>query len=56
LDDIAAVRGEAHEQSEKAYGLCHIGDDSIFPLPPTHLQKYKTDPLLCLECHSVNGQ
>jgi hypothetical protein len=56
LSDIAAMRGDAHELSVKACGLCHIGDDAIYPLPPWHPPKYKTNPLVCLECHSVDGQ
>ncbi len=51
-----AQRASAHNQAVEACGLCHIGEDSIFPLPPTHPQKYKTDPHICFECHSVNGQ
>jgi hypothetical protein len=52
---MEAVRGSAHTASVEACGLCHIGDDSVYPLPPTHPDKYKTNPLVCLECHTVNG-
>ncbi|HKQ47214.1 MAG TPA: hypothetical protein VJZ71_03985 [Phycisphaerae bacterium] len=56
LEDIAAQRGDAHDLSVVACGMCHIGDDAIYPLPPYHPDKYKTNPLVCLECHSVDGQ
>jgi hypothetical protein len=54
--DFAGQRGDAHNQSVDACGLCHIGDDPIWPLPETHPQKYKTNPRVCFECHSVDGQ
>lgn len=53
---MSAERSNAHLQPVDACGLCHIGEDSIFPLPPTHPQKYKTNPRVCFECHSANGQ
>lgn len=56
FQNITAQRGDAHNQPVIACGMCHIGEDSIYPLPPSHPQKYKTDPLVCLECHTVNGQ
>lgn len=55
LEDIAGLRSSIADQSVDACGLCHIGDDTIYPLPPTHPQKYRTNPRVCLECHSVNG-
>ncbi len=53
---MSANRESAHVQSVDACGMCHIGEDSIYPLPPTHPQKYKTNPRVCFECHTVNGQ
>lgn len=53
---MTAIRESAHVQSVDACGLCHIGEDSIYPLPPTHPQKYKTNPRVCFECHTVDGQ
>lgn len=54
--DVAALRGSAHDQEVDACGYCHLGDDPIWPLPPQHPPKYKTNPRVCFECHSVNGQ
>lgn len=53
---MSADRQSAHDQSVDACGLCHIGEDSVYPLPPTHPQKYKTNPRVCFECHTVDGQ
>lgn len=56
FQSISATRGNAHNLAVEACGLCHIGEDSIYPLPPTHPDKYKTNPLVCFDCHTVNGQ
>ncbi len=54
---IDGLRSDPHVgQTVDACIMCHVGDDPIFPLPPTHPQKYKTNPRVCLECHSANGQ
>ncbi|MFO0973399.1 MAG: hypothetical protein U1A27_08190 [Phycisphaerae bacterium] len=54
---ILAKRGDSHVgQPVDACILCHVGDDPIFPLPAWHPQKYKTNPRVCLECHSANGE
>lgn len=56
---IDAARGSSTDPRDvevEACGWCHIGEDSVFPLPPTHPDRYKSDPTVCLECHSVNGQ
>lgn len=50
------VRDNAHDQAVEACGLCHVGEDSVYPLPPSHPDKYKSDPTVCFECHTVNGQ
>lgn len=52
----SAARGDAHAQPVDACILCHLGDDPVFPLPDTHPQAYKTNPRICLDCHSANGQ
>jgi|CXWL01.1.fsa_nt_gi hypothetical protein len=52
----AAIRTDAHEQEVDACGLCHIGDDPIWPLPPQHNKKYLTNPRVCFECHTVDGK
>lgn len=53
--DISATRGDAHNTSVEACGMCHLGDNPIYPLPDYHPPRYKSDPLSCLECHTVNG-
>lgn len=53
---MSGNRGDAHLLAVDACGMCHIGEDPIWPLPPTHPQKYKTNPRVCFECHSANGQ
>jgi len=50
---IAAMRSSQHDQPVEACGLCHIGEDTIFPLPAWHPQKYKENPFVCLECHTL---
>lgn len=51
---VSALRGEAHT-TVTACGMCHLGDDPIYPLPETHPKKYLTDPTVCLECHDAGG-
>lgn len=50
-----ATRGDSHNQPVEACGKCHIGEDTVYPLPSWHPQKYKTNPNVCFECHTVNG-
>ncbi len=51
----SAARTDAHSQPVEACVLCHVGEDPIYPLPDTHPQDYKTNPNVCLNCHSANG-
>jgi hypothetical protein len=51
----SAARGDGHAQPVDACILCHLGDDPVFPLPDTHPDRYKTNPRVCLDCHSANG-
>lgn len=49
---FAADRRETHENDIEACILCHIGDDPIYPQPPTH-PAYEPGVTNCLECHEV---
>jgi hypothetical protein len=53
---ISASRSAAHDLEVTACQLCHIGDDPIWPLPESHPKNYLTNPNVCFDCHTVNGQ
>lgn len=53
---FSVQRGTAHEQTVDACIMCHLGDNPVWPLPEQHPDRYKTNPRVCLECHSANGQ
>jgi hypothetical protein len=48
-----ATRGESHTDSADTCVLCHIGDDTIWPLPETHTTQVLIDPPNCLDCHEA---
>ncbi len=50
---VDAFRGDAHTNDITACIRCHIGDDPIFPRPPTH-PPYVPGVTNCLTCHPVN--
>lgn len=50
---FSATRGEAHTQEIKACVMCHIGDNPIWPRPPTH-PVYVSGVTDCFTCHTVN--
>lgn len=56
VKEFTAARTSQHQQPVEACGLCHIGEDTVYPLPSWHPQKYRTNPYVCLECHTVNGE
>lgn len=50
---VDAFRGETHTTDITACVRCHIGDDPIFPRPPTH-PVYVPGVTNCFDCHEVN--
>lgn len=55
IKTIRAQRGNSHEQAIQACVLCHVGDDPLFPRPPTH-PPYVPGQTDCFTCHTVTIQ
>jgi len=49
---FSAARGEGHDLEIQACVMCHVGDDPIWPRPPTH-PVYVPGVTDCFNCHTV---